>query len=287
MRAALIATAVLLIGGSVTTAAAQSPATRSAADADTLRILVTNDDGVRAPGIAVLVNILQTLPNVEVTVIAPATNQSGTGVNFSSGNVTVAPATTVGGDAATAVSGTPSDSVLYAVLSALPQRPQLVVSGVNQGQNLGTLTDISGTVGAGRTANRLGIPALAVSAGFGAKPNYIGAALTARAFIDLFHASYTSGEAAPQTGNINAPTCPTGNTRGIIAVPLGQPSRVTGYTLQSGTTGNGVFAPTIANQNPVATANCMSTLTNPKDDIEAFNNGFITLTALNPDLGDR
>jgi 5'-nucleotidase len=287
-RTALIATAVLLVGGSVTSAAAQAPAARVAAAPETLRILVTNDDGVAAPGLGVLVNVLQSMANVEVTVIAPATNQSGTGESFTAGNLTVAPATTWnGGDPATAVSGKPADTVLYGVLSALPQRPQLIVSGVNQGQNLGTITDISGTVGAARTANRLGIPAIAVSAGLGAQPNYLGAALTARAFIELFRSSYTSGDVRPQTLNINAPTCPSGSTRGIVGVPLGQPSKVTGYTLQSGTTGNGVFTPTVVTQNAVATANCTSTLTNPKDDIEAFNNGFITVTVLNPDLGDR
>ena len=55
------------------------------------RILVTNDDGVAAPGIASVIDALQSLPNVEVTVIAPATNQSGTGANTTAGNITVVP----------------------------------------------------------------------------------------------------------------------------------------------------------------------------------------------------
>src|SRR4029079_8128689 len=132
-----------------------------------LRILVTNDDGVAAPGLAALVDALQALPDVEVTAVAPATNQSGVGDRFSTTPLTVTPATTANGDAATAVAGTPADSVLYAIEVAMSLPPHVVVSGTNLGQNLGDITTISGTVGAARTANRLGVPGIAVSAGLG------------------------------------------------------------------------------------------------------------------------
>jgi 5'-nucleotidase len=286
-RAGAVLAVVLAVAGSGATAAA-APSARIASDASTLRVLVTNDDGVGAPGISALVNALQSLPNTEVTVIAPATNQSGTGINFTTGNLTVAPATTASGDTATAVTGTPSDTVLYGVLTALVDaRPHVVVSGVNQGQNLGNFTDLSGTVGAARTANRLGVPAIAVSAGFGPSPNYFGGALVAAAFVQGLRSQYVAGTVTPQTINLNVPTCTSGNARGLAVVPLGRTSDISGYTLQSGTVGNGVFAPTVVSQNAVATANCTSTLTNPSNDIEAFNNGFVTATTLNPDLGDR
>ena len=121
-RLALVALIALGAGGSLASAGA---ATRPAAttQAVPLRILVTNDDGVAAPGIDALVNALQNIPNVEVTVIAPATNQSGTGPNFTTSPITVSPATTASGDAATAVAGFPADTVLYGVLAAMPQTP--------------------------------------------------------------------------------------------------------------------------------------------------------------------
>src|SRR5262245_24234436 len=102
LRLAIVALLVCTAGGSFAAAHAapsdpQSPAT------EPLRILVTNDDGVGAPGIDKLVNALQNIPNSEVTVIAPATNQSGTGVNLTTTPLTVTPATTASGDQATAV----------------------------------------------------------------------------------------------------------------------------------------------------------------------------------------
>src|SRR3954447_11913401 len=73
-----------------------------------LRVLVTNDDGVGAPGIDALVERLRTLPNVELTVVAPATNQSGTADRFSTTPLTTTSATTQHGYPATAVNGFPA-----------------------------------------------------------------------------------------------------------------------------------------------------------------------------------
>ena len=286
MRLAVVALVVVASGSTLTAAGAASRSTAALAD-EPLRILVTNDDGVAAPGINVLVNALQALPNVEVTVIAPATNQSGTGVNFTSSNVTVVPATTASGDAATAVNGFPADTVLYGVLAALPQRPHVVVSGINQGQNLGNLTEVSGTVGAARTANRLGIPAIAVSQGFGANLSYNTAAITAYLWVDALRPYLLAGTPNAQTLNINVPTCPTGSIRGALFVPLGRTSDVGSYTLQSGSIGNGTFTPNLVSKNPIATPDCNSTATGFTNDFDAFANGFITYSTINPDLSDR
>src|SRR5262245_12675624 len=135
-----------------------------------MRVLVTNDDGVAAPGINALVQQLAANPNLDITVIAPATNQSGTGDSFNTGPIDVTPASTAGAFPATAVStptntGRPGDTVLYGLLHGLAQPPDLVVSGINSGQNAGELVNLSGTVGAALWAARLGIPAIAVSHG--------------------------------------------------------------------------------------------------------------------------
>ncbi len=250
-----------------------------------LRILVTNDDGIAAPGIAAVADALQALPNVRVRIVAPATNQSGSGAKFSTTPLNVAHATTASGDAAIAVGGFPADTVLYDVLAA-HDHPDVVVSGINAGQNLGNITELSGTVGAARTANRLGIPAVAVSQGIGANVNYRTAAQLTALIVQSFRDRFERSKGPGQTINVNVPTCPTGSVRGVRLVPLGQSDSVSGFTRQTGTIDNGTFAPAIKMQNPVAIADCASTLRRVANDIEAFNNGFATATAINPDFTD-
>ena len=87
--------------------------------------------------------------------------------------------------------------------------------------------------------------------------------------------------------NINVPTCATGSIRGALFVPLGRTSDVGSYTLQSGSIGNGTFTPNLVSKNPVAPSDCNSSATGFTNDIDAFNNGFITYSTLNPDLSDR
>ena len=140
--------------------------TTTTAPAAKLTIMVTNDDGVDAPGINAVVQGLRTLPHTEVTVVAPLTNQSGTGGKTSAGALTTSAATTASGYPAVAVHGYPADTVIWAVKDhGLPFRPDLVVSGINFGQNIGPLAALSGTVGAAREAVTLGVPALAASQG--------------------------------------------------------------------------------------------------------------------------
>ena len=133
---------------------------------ETLRILVTNDDGVGAPGINATVEALTALPHTKVTVVAPLTNQSGTGAKVTAGTLTATNATTAGGYPAKAVAGYPADTIIWAIDDhGISERPNLVVSGINFGENIGPLASLSGTVGAAETALARGIPALAVSQG--------------------------------------------------------------------------------------------------------------------------
>ena len=139
-----------------------------------LRILVTNDDGVGAEGIDVVVEALRTLPDVEITVVAPAENQSGTGDTLSDVAPPAEEAATLSGYPATAVSGTPGDSVRHAldvVFAGNP--PDLIVSGSNEGQNVCPWAELSGTVGAARIGARAGVPAFAISqAALGVEPDF-------------------------------------------------------------------------------------------------------------------
>lgn len=129
------------------------------------QILLTNDDGIKSPGLWAAAEALSALGFV--TVAAPREQSSGTGrslPNTSDGIIKVE-TMTVGGKAWTvhAVGGTPAQAVLHAVLEIMPQKPDLVVSGINYGENVGTGISISGTVGAALEAASLGIPALAMS----------------------------------------------------------------------------------------------------------------------------
>ena len=126
-----------------------------------MRILLTNDDGIDAGGLHALAAALR--PLGEVTVAAPATNQTGV-----SRAITLSPTIVVDeidlpdGGRGFAVAGTPSDCVRFAVLG-LPERPDIVVSGSNRGVNLGDDVSYSGTVAAALEGVFLGLPAIAVS----------------------------------------------------------------------------------------------------------------------------
>src|ERR1700761_3675125 len=147
-------------------ASAAAPSGGGSSAAATITVLFLNDDGVGAPGLDALVQALRKVPGVTVKVVAPAANQSGTGGKTTAGAVTFTNTTTASGYPAVSVNGTPADSVNVA-FSRLHLAPNVVISGVNAGQNLGPVVDISGTVGAARVGARMGLPALAVSSGAG------------------------------------------------------------------------------------------------------------------------
>jgi 5'-nucleotidase len=239
-----------------TTAAAEGDA--APADGEALQIVVTNDDGVEAEGIDTLVTALTGVDGVEVTVVAPAGEQSGTGGNVTEGPLTTASAQTAGGYEATAVEGFPADAVRVA-FDDLGLTPDLVISGINSGQNLGPVVDVSGTVGAARAAARQGVPALAVSAGFAQAssdtPDYDAAAELVLAWLDENRDAIAAGELpADVVANLNVPTCSEGEVRGTLEV-------------DSATAGD-VGAP----------ADCTATTDGFTDDVSAFAAGFAPLT---------
>lgn len=143
-------------------------AARSAA---TYRILVTNDDGVRAPGIGALAEALKSLG--EVTVVAPSDNQSAKSHSLTiSDPIYLDQVELTGGLAAFALAATPASCVKVALAAVVAEKPDLVVSGINRGYNLGMTSYVSGTVGAAREAALHGIPAIASSLDIAGHPNY-------------------------------------------------------------------------------------------------------------------
>lgn len=228
-----------------------------------LRILVTNDDGFDAPGIDAVVEGLQTLPNVEVTVVAPAANQSGTAGQTTDGPLTVTDVTTTSGYPAKSVAGFPADSVIWAIdQGGIDFVPDLVVSGINSGQNIGPLTDLSGTVGAARAAGTRGIPALASSQGIAAEPDWPSGVELVLAWVTEHRAELLAGsDAKPAVvENLNIPTCVSGTLRELVVVPV---------------------ATDIADRQLVE-SDCTGTPPDPTDDIGAFITGFPSLSDITP-----
>jgi 5'-nucleotidase len=125
-------------------------------------ILLTNDDGITAPGIVAMFHALRGLG--EIHVVAPATVQSATGHGITLATPLLTSKVTVGDDfSGIAVEGRPADCVKLAFAKLLPRRPDLVISGMNSGANVGINVIYSGTVAAAIEAAFLGVASIAVS----------------------------------------------------------------------------------------------------------------------------
>jgi 5'-nucleotidase len=193
-----------------------------------VRILVTNDDGVTAPGLAALTRALVRWtaevggadnpgPAHEIVVVAPSSNYSGAGAAVGSvTDKTTIPyqrATVEGAEDVEAygLDASPALSVIAGALGAVGPKPDLVLSGINHGVNVGRSILHSGTVGAVLTASQLGISGLAVSLRVGAEPDpWASAADLAVALIPLLVA------APPRTVlNLNVPALELAEIRGL------------------------------------------------------------------------
>lgn len=182
-----------------------------------LEVLVSDDDGYAAEGIDVLVEALRGLDGVTVTVVAPLEQQSGTGGKTTEGPVEVTDVETASGYPAKAVDGFPSDSIRVAI-DELGLQPDVVITGINEGQNLGPAVDLSGTIGAARAAVARDIPALATSQGLTADPDYASAVPFILDWIAERRAALADGTAPVQVDSINVPTCEAGEVRGLVEV---------------------------------------------------------------------
>ncbi|MFF1339843.1 5'/3'-nucleotidase SurE [Streptomyces sp. NPDC058290] len=206
--AVLIVCTAALAGTAPAVASPQTaPAASTAAPAAPLRILLTNDDGYDAPGIRKAFERL-TAAGYDVTIVAPLTNQSGTGTKMMS-----APTIAVKHPEPKvwAVDGTPGDSVAFGLSEVFEGRaPDLVVSGTNFGPNVAGLATHSGTVGGAVTALESGVPAIALSTGGLAVPdptatvNAMGPTLDfAVKLIDRLRSRARSGPLLPKGVGLN------------------------------------------------------------------------------------
>jgi 5'-nucleotidase len=124
-----------------------------------MRILITNDDGIGAPGIYVLEKIAAQLSD-DIWIVAPSEEQSGAGHSLT---LTRPVRLRQHAERRFSVSGTPTDAVTMALKKVMPQPPDLILSGVNRGANLGDDVTYSGTVSAALEGALAGIPSIALS----------------------------------------------------------------------------------------------------------------------------
>ncbi|SNS58930.1 5'-nucleotidase /3'-nucleotidase /exopolyphosphatase [Noviherbaspirillum humi] len=178
-----------------------------------MKILISNDDGYLAPGIVALAEALR--PIAEIMVVAPDSNRSG-----SSNSLTLDRPLSVyrAENGFYFVNGTPSDCVHIALTGALAFKPDLVVSGINQGQNMGDDTLYSGTVAAATEGFLFGVPAIAFSQVDKGWAHLDTAARVAREIVEHGLPALPK----PYLLNVNIPNLPYASLRGKCATRLGK-----------------------------------------------------------------
>lgn len=174
-----------------------------------MRVLLTNDDGIRAPGLLALYREVRAIAD-EVLVVAPLTVQSATSHGVTFHQPLMIETVAVDDSFGVAVDGRPADCVKLALTSVWPERmggrPDLVISGMNAGANVGINVIYSGTVAAALEAAFLGVPAIAVSLHLGrGRPRFEAAARHARRTLEMIiRAGLPSAHACL---SINIPRC--------------------------------------------------------------------------------
>ncbi len=233
-------------------------------------VLLTNDDGIQARGLAVLQEAVESLAGFRVTVAAPSEQQSA-----SSHSLTLTTPVRVieHGPHRYAVTGTPTDTVLVAVAEILKDDPpDLVLSGINHGPNMGEDVLYSGTVAAAMEGTMLGIPSVAISLAAWHPSDFSGAAAFVRNCLPrlLDH--------LPPRGallNVNVPEAPPEEVRGVKVVKLG--SRVYHDVITTQTDPRGRPYLWIGGRGPTWQED-------PESDYAAVQAGYVSLTPLMIDL---
>lgn len=179
-------------------------------------ILLTNDDGIYAPGLAALEQELRKIG--DVCVVAPAVEQSGVGHSITFLQPLICKEV-YDGDRRRgwAVEGSPADSVKIGIFEFCPRRPDIVVSGINGGLNAGINVLYSGTVAAAIEGAFFGITSIACSLEFNEHANYKRAAQISRSVIEQILAKKSP---EPQLYNLNMPTSAMDGGSEVLVVPM-------------------------------------------------------------------
>lgn len=237
-----------------------------------MHILLTNDDGYQAEGITALYHELSA--HHQVTVVAPETEQSAIGHA-----ITVAEPIKVrrlnkknSHFDGFAVRGTPADCVKLGFFELLPHPPDLVVSGINHGANVGVNILYSGTVSAASDAAILGLPAIAFSMRYQRDDDFSVAAQFALQMVDSFFSLEVPNGILL---NVNVPNLPRRSIRGVRLVHQSDARLIEDFDRRVSPRGAMYFW---------LVGETMGKTGNPNDDFQSLEDGYITITPIRHDL---
>ncbi len=234
-----------------------------------MRILISNDDGYFAPGIEQLAAALRA--HAQVTVVAPERDRSGASNSLTLDRplqVRRAP------NGFLFVNGTPTDCVHLAVTGLLEELPDMVVSGINLGANMGDDTLYSGTVAAATEGYLLGIPSVAISLASKTAAHLATAAQVAVAIVER----HTRTPAGAWLLNVNVPDIAAGELRGTRVTRLGRRHKAEGAVAAKNPRGETVYW--VGSAGAAADAG-------EGTDFHAVAHGYVSVTPLQFDLTDR
>jgi 5'-nucleotidase len=198
-----------------------------------MRILLSNDDGYFAPGLAVLAEALSRIADIEV--VAPERDRSGASNSLTLDRPLIVRKSHLGFHY---VNGTPTDCVHLAVTGLLGYVPDMVVSGINHGANMGDDTIYSGTVAAATEGFLLGIPSIAMSLARRADGHY---ATAARVAAELVQRIERSPPDRAMLLNVNVPDVPHERLRGMTVTRLGRRHKAEGVVKSANPRGETVY----------------------------------------------
>jgi len=232
-----------------------------------MHILVSNDDGFQAPGIEKLVEVLETI--ADISVVAPEINRSGASNSLTLENPLRA---RNHANDFVSVDGTPTDCVHLAITGLLEKEPDMVVSGINAGANLGDDVLYSGTVAAATEGRFLGYPAVAVSME-SHNPQYYETG--ARVALELVQRLSCHPMNASSILNVNVPDIPYGQLQGFKTTRLGHRHRAEPVVQATDPRGKTIYwvGPAGAEQDA-----------GPGTDFHAVRNGYVSITPIKVDL---
>lgn len=232
-----------------------------------MRILLSNDDGYFAPGLAALEQALR--PLADITVVAPERDRSG-----ASNSLTLDRPLTVrrAANGFMFVNGTPTDCVHLAVTGLLEELPDMVVSGINLGANMGDDTIYSGTVAAATEGYLLGIPSIAISLAGKSGAHF---ATAARIAADLVGRYQRAAFSEPVLLNVNVPDLDADRVHGVVTTRLGKRHKAEPVIRQSSPRGETVYWVGAAGEAADA---------GPGTDFHAVAAGWVSVTPLQIDL---
>jgi len=240
-----------------------------------MRILLSNDDGIDAPGLRALADVLR--PHARLFIAAPAMEQSAVGHAITIHEPLKVSERHHGGALfGYAVNGTPADCVKLALCSLMPAKPDFLVSGINLGANLGTDIIYSGTVSAATEGAMLGVPSIALSVASYERTARFDTA--AQVVLELLEAMPRLALPHGTLLNVNVPNLPRAAIRGMRLTAQGRTKYIESYVKRKDPRGNTYYW--IAGE--------LVEMDAAKDvDFVAVKNGYLSVTPVHFDVTNR